>query len=106
LLCFKAKTLAASSPNSLLQSQFVVLTEAAHLVNHCQGKLTYNQATSGQQIRAFKVGAVEVLNTSVDREAGGQHCHEQHAWSANYGVDKVFHFGIPFTLDAKSGLSL
>ena len=60
MLCFKAKTLAASSPNSLLQSQFVVLTEAAHLVNHCQGNLTNYQATCSQQIWAFETGAVEV----------------------------------------------
>jgi hypothetical protein len=106
LLCFQAKTLAASSPNSLLQSQFVVLSAAAQLVNHGQGNLTNHQATSSQQIRALKVGAVEVLNTSVDCEASGQHRHKQHARCANYGVDKVFHFGIPFTLDAKSGLSL
>jgi len=73
LLFIEARTRAAFSPTALLQGQLVVLTETAHLVNHCQGNLTDYQTTCSQQIWAFKVCTVEVLNTCVDGEAGGQH---------------------------------
>ena len=82
--CGEGGRVTAFPPTALLQSQFVVLTEAAHLVNHCQGNLTNYQATCSQQIWAFETGAVEVLNTCVDGEAGGQQGHEQDAWCANY----------------------
>jgi len=80
----KAAGLAAFLATALLQSQFVVLTEAAHLLNHYQGKLTYHQAACSQQIRAFKVCAIDVLHASINHEARCQYGHEQNARSANY----------------------